>query len=292
MKSVIGTCNGLVCMAGDELITIWNPCIRKYLLLPELTTSHSRFYPFYGFGYDSRTNDFKVVVIIVDYEKDNFDDDHCQVFVYSLASASWKRFDGTIPQFCVPKCCWKRSHACAFLNGALHWVVRRKISDETVVAAGKNGSTNGRRCCFLRAAHDTQMGPTSGETLPEKKDDINYTLTLQEVISTDGDIYYNIWEMKEYGDVKSWTKDPAIHSRRYIGNKFIDLLETYAMRNTGKDEVLDQSNKDDNENVIQKMDSKKKLMFILGTSRYDHGFVGHYVESLFLMGKEYNALSY
>lgn len=61
---VVGTCNGLVCLADDLMcyafvLVIWNPSVRKYVTLPNPLGGYGC--GSFGFGYDSLTNDYKVV---------------------------------------------------------------------------------------------------------------------------------------------------------------------------------------------------------------------------------------
>ncbi|XP_050368918.1 F-box/kelch-repeat protein At3g06240-like [Argentina anserina] len=64
--SVIGTYNGLVCLGprvvDDFPVLFWNLSIRSILILPTSPTPYSIFKR-YAFGYDSRTNDYKVLLI-------------------------------------------------------------------------------------------------------------------------------------------------------------------------------------------------------------------------------------
>ena len=60
---LIGSVNGLFCLYELERYVIWNPSIRKFITLPKpcitvKTLSHN------GFGFDPRTNDYKVVRIL------------------------------------------------------------------------------------------------------------------------------------------------------------------------------------------------------------------------------------
>lgn len=75
-KEVVGTCNGLVCVADYSVlessdIIIWNPCIQKYMVLPKPSvsigfcdTDHKSKRVFFGFGFDSKAKDFKVVRLV------------------------------------------------------------------------------------------------------------------------------------------------------------------------------------------------------------------------------------
>lgn len=102
---VIGTSNGLVCLAPNEVRSgrsatlIWNPSIRKVVMLPKPPVSFKshRKLTTLGFGYDARSNDYKVLRIV------SLLDDHSdlsrfatKVQVYSLARGSWNRLSASV----------------------------------------------------------------------------------------------------------------------------------------------------------------------------------------------------
>ncbi|KAL6130735.1 hypothetical protein ACLB2K_069114 [Fragaria x ananassa] len=67
---VVGTSNGLVCLEkvytfrDSKPVLIWNPSIRKVVMLPEppgwVTYNDDR-YTFHGFGYDEHSDDYKIL---------------------------------------------------------------------------------------------------------------------------------------------------------------------------------------------------------------------------------------
>nr|XP_011460736.1 PREDICTED: F-box/kelch-repeat protein At3g23880-like [Fragaria vesca subsp. vesca] len=92
---VVGTCNGILCLTGfrfdkyqrrradvREAITaiIWNPSIKRFVIIP------SGFFVDYAFGYDSSTNDYKILRSVV---HDSYEI-ATEVEVWSLARGSWK----------------------------------------------------------------------------------------------------------------------------------------------------------------------------------------------------------
>ncbi|XP_028784476.1 F-box/kelch-repeat protein At3g23880-like [Neltuma alba] len=73
-----GTCNGLVSAADyssfhSATILIWNPLLRKYLVLPKpIMTCKKRkrqlyddYHLHFGFGFDSKNNDYKVIRLMI-----------------------------------------------------------------------------------------------------------------------------------------------------------------------------------------------------------------------------------
>nr|WRO64601.1 MYB transcription factor protein [Rosa persica] len=122
---VIGTCTGLICLADRDYQRklIWNPRIRKFVILPNpsvnfthTTTGKGR--AIHAFGYDSHSNDYKVVRIMC-IVGINWSLTPGEVEVYSLARDSWKRLNATA----FPKDSrLSYGEEYAFVNGAVHWL--------------------------------------------------------------------------------------------------------------------------------------------------------------------------
>jgi F-box interacting protein len=123
--TVIGPCNGILCLSGCpsltygerefddyELLVLWNPATReskipspihRQLDMPDLTST-------FGFGFDPNTNDYKVVRIL------NFDS-QCEVLVYSLSADSWRMIDSSPkPSYFI-----RSTFFPSYLNGFHHW---------------------------------------------------------------------------------------------------------------------------------------------------------------------------
>ncbi|KAJ4840264.1 hypothetical protein Tsubulata_030533 [Turnera subulata] len=113
--SLIGSCNGLVCLVLKTEIVIWNPFTGTYRKLPDITWG-GRTYT-HGFGYDSASDDYKVF-IATGPNRDPKPGDGARVDIFSLKTVSWKQVenpDDTYVQYIQP-----RPHG-LFLNEALHW---------------------------------------------------------------------------------------------------------------------------------------------------------------------------
>ncbi|XP_055960642.1 F-box/kelch-repeat protein At3g06240-like [Mercurialis annua] len=116
---MVGSSNGLVCLYCTSRknfleFIIWNPSIRKSLTIPESSyrLPRSSFEIFFGFGFDSRTNDYKLLTFSAD--------SITNVVLYSLNSNSWKKITN------VP--CKFRKYGCwlvipAFIDGRFYWNV-------------------------------------------------------------------------------------------------------------------------------------------------------------------------
>ncbi|KFK38088.1 hypothetical protein AALP_AA3G068000 [Arabis alpina] len=108
---IIGSSNGLVCIYPERGgAFLFNPTTGESKKVPESVTFHEQ--P-YGFGYDTLTEDYKVVKFVVagDYKGYHNAD------VYSLKRDSLRRVQG-LPYQRVG------TTSGVLLNGAIHWVVK------------------------------------------------------------------------------------------------------------------------------------------------------------------------
>lgn len=92
----IGSCNGILCTVDYRrgLVILCNPSIRKFKELPlfEIPKDQDTVMKF-GFGYDSLTNIYQVVVVLrytMYDDNDNFDGDKTEVKVYTLGTDFWR----------------------------------------------------------------------------------------------------------------------------------------------------------------------------------------------------------
>ncbi|KAK4270467.1 hypothetical protein QN277_023502 [Acacia crassicarpa] len=274
-----GTCNGLVSSAyysassGSITFLIWNPLLRKYVVLPKplMTRNRHVYTQCFGLGFDSRNNDYKVVVLMPFFSRQHTD--HLEVC--SLVSRSWRSITIIVPKFHLEDGCSPP----VFVNGAMHWVIRRM----------KDGSIQRSILSF------DVTEETFGElTLPLQSNEKSNTTTTLLVVEggrwlavvnhpRKGTGYLaHIWVMKEYGVTDSWTEILHCEARRYRG--WLDVL---ALTSNGK-------------GIMRRVDgaivlvdpTNKELMEPMGDPKADASYAGFYVESLFFINKEFDALSF
>ncbi|GLT40791.1 hypothetical protein SLA2020_148990 [Shorea laevis] len=134
---MVGSCNGVLCFTTSpqsiHYLGILNPSIKKLklVLFPNLEYS---FYPSIGlyrsldetyisteigFGFDSRTSEFKIVIIFREFDSERWR----QVQVYSLRKNSWKVLSN------VPNSLYYMYEPQVVVNGAFYWFVNSVISD-------------------------------------------------------------------------------------------------------------------------------------------------------------------
>lgn len=198
MLRILGSCNGLLCVYSACLpcdITIWNPSTKEYKQLPEPSNSSTYNIDYYGFAYDFKIDDYKVVRI-VDYIQDQEDPINSDVEVYTLRTNAWKSI-GSIPYyFPSDKYCG------VIVNGGLHWLgVGIDDGDDLIVA--------------FDISEETFKGlvVVEGPMLhaPESDDEVdNNSLgvlggSLCLLFKEYGE-RVDVWVMQEYGVKESWNK--------------------------------------------------------------------------------------
>ncbi|GLT40775.1 hypothetical protein SLA2020_148850 [Shorea laevis] len=136
-REIVGSCNGVLCLItysqSMPSLGILNPSIKKLklVLFPNLADSFRfsrgiyrsvdgrRFRTEIGFGFDSCTSDFKIVIIFWEIHSQIWR----QVQVYSLRQDSWKVLSN------VPNFLYNLYEPQVVVNGAFYWFVNSAISD-------------------------------------------------------------------------------------------------------------------------------------------------------------------
>ncbi|XP_026383333.1 F-box/kelch-repeat protein At3g06240-like [Papaver somniferum] len=110
---LVGSYNGLVCIRIDnDFYCIWNPVTYEYKRLPEtpnVNNYEEEDVETYGLGYDCKTDDYKLVIVV---------DDLSLVEVYTLGSNSWDSIR-TVPYRFY-------GGSGVLISGALHWLGARR----------------------------------------------------------------------------------------------------------------------------------------------------------------------
>ncbi|XP_050283011.1 F-box/kelch-repeat protein At3g23880-like isoform X6 [Quercus robur] len=184
---LIGSVNGLFCLCEKEQIILWNPCIRKFITLPKTNSAVIN-----GFGFDARTNDYKVVSIAPKPRP--------LVEVYSLKDSAWRKTSAgdSLSPGIMFQCC----NGAAFINGAVHFQVTDRIN------------TRGLEVCPFILSFDFGDEVFRMISLPES---ILRSQLQFEIFGFRGSLSLvcytrmfsnscSIWVMKEYDVVKTWSK--------------------------------------------------------------------------------------
>nr|XP_011465708.1 PREDICTED: F-box protein At4g22390-like [Fragaria vesca subsp. vesca] len=187
---------------------IWNPTVRKFMILPRpVDIGRIKWRPrqtHHAFGHDSRNNDYKVLRIVsgvIDGEPFRV-----EVLVYSLARGSWRTLAVD-----VPACYYFEPAAAAgvssFLNGASHWIQTLKNDvygkqREEYVIVWFNMETELFGEIQMPEAFRKHK-PCSIYFISKYEE---YLALIESSIIQEGRYGLQVWVMKEYGVVESWTR--------------------------------------------------------------------------------------
>ncbi|KAM3695649.1 hypothetical protein ACB098_07G149100 [Castanea mollissima] len=301
LSGVVGTCNGLVCVKVDcfsRRIILWNPCVRMFVVLPEPNVTYQLYggcCASAGFGFDSKTNDYKVVrvVSVLDWRINEWGVSPPKVEVYSLATGEWSMVTTALPCSVYP------GAPMPFVNGALHWVALRRTNYEKY-----------RNFITVLDLGDLVFSEITPPILSDDEDDGDESHILPFISAYGNSLALfqegfrtpcvNVWLMRRYADASSWTKIvifPHIGLMDQDINDIIDAdhAEGYmqqfhrakGFRKSG--EVVVQLDFDQRL-VSQDLETQERKD--LRISAYNYTFVGSYVKSLVLLDKPNRAATY
>ncbi|PRQ31098.1 putative F-box domain-containing protein [Rosa chinensis] len=255
---------------GYNLI-IWNPCIRKFVDLPEPAVLRGGCDASIGFGYDAISNDYKVVRLVsLSDQYQNFHGWPTLFQVYSLATGSWSRLCSDLPQcqmFCSP--------AQAFVNGALHWSAIHRTNDtfNYFVLAFYVGSEWFREIMFPKSL---KWDPTLALRISVSGDGKSIAV-FTDWRKSHTDYFLDIWVLKEYCMENSWTKLMILSAEVPQRN----LPKAMCFRKIGEVLVLEDSYE------LVSLDIMSRKVKILGVYGGQYFSVDSCEESLVLLDRKY-----
>ncbi|KAL3508094.1 hypothetical protein ACH5RR_033476 [Cinchona calisaya] len=197
--SLLGSCNGLVLILDcKNCLFLMNPTTLELVKVPDfsLALDTSASFSIHGFGYDSSSDDYKIVKLSCYDKRRVVVNKGTFVDVYSLKMKTWRRIENSPCDHSYPH----GMHSGVLLNGAIHWLATDTSvegSPDIVAAFGLSDEKFkhfGVPSCF------------------NKRKSSAYKLAVVEgclgmVCDVAYDTYqYYIWIMKEYGVQESWTK--------------------------------------------------------------------------------------
>ncbi|KAG8369906.1 hypothetical protein BUALT_Bualt14G0062100 [Buddleja alternifolia] len=195
--NVVGSCNGLVLLANEEgEKLLMNPITLQQLEIPNSPLALNRYESFsmHGFGYDSSTDDYKIVTLSY-YNSDNEYEPDCDdifVDVYSVKTGVWKRVDSSPYDHAVP-----HLSSGSFVNGAIHWLASSPESGYPSVIAAFD---------LANELFDEIPAPIGVDA---QKFVFNMLMVVDGclcMIDVRRNGATDIWVMKEYGLRESWSK--------------------------------------------------------------------------------------
>ncbi|KAG8656301.1 F-box protein CPR1-like [Manihot esculenta] len=221
-SDVFGSCNGLLAMYNNEGIVLWNPATRKHKTLPRFWGHcYGDYEMLHGFGYDALNDDYKLIIMSQHYMENNI-----RVMVYSLKGNSSTRVEDLLG-YSIIRTYDKRRSVGVLAGGSLHWVVNRKgdVTDRVILAFG----VGDEKFCELPK--------------PQMESE-NICLYVEEIggrlaICRQWPYWiYEIWIMKEYGVMESWTKLFNFTSSTACRHNLVYVKALCCLRTKTGDEVL------------------------------------------------------
>ncbi|XVF62744.1 hypothetical protein PTKIN_Ptkin09bG0032800 [Pterospermum kingtungense] len=190
---ILGSCNGLVALISvmnlsvTKNLFIWNPSTRDYKKLPEhrLPSVYSLHRYFYGLGYDSTSDDYKL--LFGREASPNFPIINSAIF--SLRKNSWRTIENPPSHHN-----YGHTQPGVFVNGALHWPIREKkpLARREISAF----DLNREKFHVLSVPHDCIDLAVLGVV----KDKLCIIFPDSSLSATE------FWVMEDYGNEGSWTE--------------------------------------------------------------------------------------
>ncbi|KAG7969574.1 hypothetical protein I3843_07G037400 [Carya illinoinensis] len=187
---IIGSCNGLVCVAlhSHKGFYIWNPSTGDHRKLPDPGAPPGGFIHWHGFGYDSSTDDYKLIV--ASYRLLNGGGRSSEGEVFSLKRNSWK---GILHD--LDHSYGATESAGILCNGSLHWYLKvsEPASDEIHAFDLAEEKFHEIQMPIQEDGHPRQPPFSIVRNLGGFLCLVGYTHT-----------HIDIWRMMEYGIEESW----------------------------------------------------------------------------------------
>ena len=188
INEIVGCYNGLVCISIRDMekdtIFVWNPSIKESKRLPSKPFEQLFYLVSYAFGYDSITDDYKVVRLVCCSINDSYE---YHVEVFSLRSNAWRKIR-SFPYFLFT------DEAGKHVNGSINWAVSRdKNNDHWFIAS-------------LDLATESYQVVPQPDCANETLKPIIRVLGGQFCIIFEYDDIIDVWVMQEYGVKESWSK--------------------------------------------------------------------------------------
>ncbi|OMO97108.1 hypothetical protein COLO4_14880 [Corchorus olitorius] len=279
---VAGSINGLVCLVDDmrsyvDNFFLWNPIIKKVVRVPEpgvTSSSHGPFNAFTGFGFDFKTNDYKLLRFVELDRKEP----KVEVEIYSLNANCWTSITHIAPKYglCLTT---PRTYGNSFVNGAIHMLAFDRKSGRgrnLILAFDVSEEEVSREIPLPECLSNGYMKLMSTELLKYGQSIAAMTWDWDGMDGNKKVKQIHLWVMKEYGVAMSWTK---------VFTEVAQLVPRVLFFRQHKERVfvtLDGG-------LIASLDYKKKHVEVFGDKSVEslrgYPVVDGFVESLVLLDK-------
>ncbi|XP_026409857.1 F-box/kelch-repeat protein At3g06240-like [Papaver somniferum] len=207
------------CCQGQE-IHLWNPSTKEYKRFPTLPQRPSSYVDIdsYGFGYDYKFDDYKLLRFIDD------DDDSVDLDVYSLKSNSWKTIQN------IPYSPSQYYIGGGLVNGALHWFASTKAQDSKVLVSF---DIIYERFKEVSLPQEPIPNPKTDPGISLEDDEPMCDLAVEVLGGCLCLVYHvfniraDIWVMQDYGVKESWTKSFSIRQEEIISHLNLWLIWSF-----------------------------------------------------------------
>ncbi|MED6172054.1 hypothetical protein PIB30_046560 [Stylosanthes scabra] len=131
---VVGTCRGLVCIAGPLVITedeiwvnFWNPATRIVSERSPRLHRGANMTMDFGFGYDYKTEAYKVVALIANWHAED-DPKNARIKVFTMGDSCWRDM-GIFPALPIAGTPTHKNDG-IYIMGTLNWLALRNFGDD------------------------------------------------------------------------------------------------------------------------------------------------------------------
>ncbi|KAF5934157.1 hypothetical protein HYC85_030328 [Camellia sinensis] len=269
----IGSVKGLFCLHEQDRYFLWNPSIRKSMAMPKPTVKTSMHS--HGFGFDPRTNDYKLVRI-ADFYPTKLPNQKptTHIEVYSLNAGSWKMSSTGRNSYPDGITIDYSGRFAAYLEGAVHFAGKMKKSNDPLILSFD----------LCDEVFQTMMLP-DGVVGPRTEVWASVFGGLLSLLCYEDSAAYkscSIWIMKKYGVVDSLYKQFTIDLSRGI-------TQVLGIRNNGHILLETKAPSDWVLSSYDPSSQQTKNLGIYATS--NHFVVDTYEENLILLNKPNDAFS-
>ncbi|XP_050283049.1 F-box/kelch-repeat protein At3g23880-like isoform X6 [Quercus robur] len=272
---LVGSANGLFCLYEGNRCILWNPCIRKFITLPNPSVT-AEFFCYLAFGFDSRTNDYKVVRIAYKSDTRYEGAKPPLVEVYSVSEGSWRVTNGgdSYP----PRITISNWHPqAAYLNGAVYFAANDWGDAQSLIVLSFDLGDEVFRLISLpngKFGLDADIGTSVFNGLLSL---ICYGYQHLSIVKS-----CSVWVMKEDGVVDSWTKQFTIE---------LNMLRWKVLGFLKNDHVLVQKIKSHGSKLLS-YDPESQQVKNLGFYRSTYySYADNYARNLTLLDKPNDVVS-
>lgn len=204
-QTFLGSCNGLICLSyscseNQYLVYIFNPLLQEYEILPQPNVCSPVRDEAYGFGFSPASGCYKVLRILsIKQRPDNLE---AQVHTVGIDKV-WRRVEYHAP-FAIPRKWQKSKNKARFsettLNGALHWIPEDHKNVDFI-------------CSFDFGVEEFRpIPPPPGMGQRNSHTSVGVLRDCLCIFDSSSHLNLDIWWMKEYGVLNSWTKESILLS--------------------------------------------------------------------------------